>query len=256
MDIGKIAARLTFWIGSAGEIAQGEIMKRVLFIQHGDVDKPGLLAEALAESEVSLEVFHAWSNGVFPDLNEFDGLALGGGGQSVREFEKYPYLEKECHLIRSAMVRGIPVLGLCLGAQLLAQAMGANVRRAERKEIGFFPIDLNEAGYTDSIVGALPARFPATHWHGDVFEIPPGGKCLGSSALTPHQILRCGANAIGFQFHLEMTPSLFEELVWDSEDFFYDCELSPEAIIEEARDVLPCIEPAAREVFRRWAAGL
>jgi len=231
-------------------------MKRVLFIQHGDVDKPGLLAEALAECGVGLEIFHAWRDGVFPGLEEFDALALGGGGQSAWEVEKYPYLEKECEWVRTAIGRGVPVLGLCLGAQLLARARGAEVRRAERKEIGFFPVELNDAGCADAIVGALPARFPATHWHGDVFEIPRGGVCLGSSALTPNQILRCGPKAIGFQFHLEMTPSLFEELVWDSEDFFRDCGMSPEVLIDEAREVLPGLEPAAREVFRRWAAGL
>ncbi len=231
-------------------------MRKVLFIQHGDVDKPGLLGEALPEHGVGLEIFHAWRDGVFPCLEEFDGLALGGGGQSAWEVEKYPYLETECELVRTAMGQGIPVLGLCLGAQLLARATGAEVRRAERKEIGFFPIELNDAAFADVIVGALPPRFPATHWHGDVFEIPRCGVCLGSSALTPHQILRCGKNAIGFQFHLEMTPSLFEELVWDSEDFFRDCGISPEDLIAEAREVLPSIEPAAREVFRRWSAGL
>ncbi|MFM8982038.1 MAG: type 1 glutamine amidotransferase [Spartobacteria bacterium] len=231
-------------------------MKRVLFVQHGDVDKPGLLAEALAESGVGCEVFHAWRDGAFPALEEFHGLALGGGGQSAWEVEKYSYLETERHLVRSAMQRGLPVLGLCLGAQILARAMGAEVRRAERKEIGFFPVELNDAGRADAIVGALPSRFPAAHWHGDVFEIPRDGACLGSSALTPHQILRCGTNAVGFQFHLEMTPALFEELVWDSEDFFRDAGLSPENLIQEAHEVLPGLEPAAREVFRRWAAGL
>ena len=231
-------------------------MKRVLFIQHGDVDKPGLLAEALDQNGVGLEVFHAWRGGNFPDLEQFHGLALGGGGQSAWEVEKYPYLDMECMLVRGALERGIPVLGLCLGAQLIARATGAEVRRAERKEIGFFPVELNAVGSADSVVGALPARFPATHWHGDVFEIPRGGVCLGSSALTPHQILRCGGSALGFQFHLEMTPSLFEELVWDSEDFFRDCGMSPEVLIDEAREVLPGIEPAAREVFRRWISGL
>jgi GMP synthase-like glutamine amidotransferase len=117
-------------------------MKRVLFIQHGDVDKPGLLAEALDQSGVGLEVFHAWRDGDFPDLEEFQGLALGGGGQSAWEVEKYPYLDMECMLVRGALERGIPVLGLCLGAQLIARATGAEVRRAERKEIGFFPLSL------------------------------------------------------------------------------------------------------------------
>ena len=229
-------------------------MKRALFVQHGDVDKPGLLAEVLEECGIGLEVFHAWRGGEFPELGGFDGLALGGGGQSAWEVEEFPYLESECGLVREAMAAGLPVLGLCLGAQLIARALGAEVRRAAQKEIGFFPVELHPAGRTDSIVGALPPRFPATHWHGDVFEIPANAICLGASAMTPHQILRCGPRCLGFQFHLEMTAALFEELVWDSEDFFRDADLSPEALIQEAQEVLPGLEPAAREVFRRWAA--
>ncbi len=231
-------------------------MKKVLFIQHGDVDKPGLLAEALAAEGIGLEVFHAWREAVFPNLEGFQGLALGGGGQSAWEVEKYPYLDFECRMVREAMERGIPVIGLCLGAQLIARAFGAEVRRAEQKEIGFFPVELNAAGRLDPVVGALPPRFPATHWHGDIFEIPASCQNLGFSDLTPNQILRVGPNCLGFQFHLEMTPPLFEELVWDAEDFFHGCGLAPEALIQESREVLPCLEPAAREVFRRWAALL
>ena len=235
-------------------MAQSSSMKQVLFIQHGDVDKPGLLADALSAEGIGLEVFHSWRNGDFPALQGFHALALGGGSQSAWEVEKYSYLETECRIVREALELGIPVLGLCLGAQLIARALGAEVRRAARKEIGFFPVELHAAGCSDPVVGALPARFPATHWHGDVFEIPADAVCLGASALTPHQILRRGPNCFGFQFHLEMTPLLFEELVWDSEAFFRDGGLSPEALIQEAREVLPGLEPCAREVFRRWAA--
>lgn len=225
-------------------------------MQHGDVDKPGLLAEVLEKCGVGFEIFHAWQGGGFPDWQGYDGLALGGGGQSAWEVEDFPYLETECELVRRAVQRGIPVLGLCLGAQLIARALGAEVRRATRKEIGFFPLTLNASGVSHPVVGALPPVFPAAHWHGDIFDIPGGGTCLGASAMTPNQILSRGTNCLGFQFHLEMTPMLFEELVWDSEEFFRDCGLAPGPLINEAREVLPEIEPAAREVFRRWAAML
>lgn len=236
--------------------AQSGAMKRVLFVQHGDVDKPGLLAEELASCGVDLEVFHAWRDPVFPELWDFDGLALGGGGQSAWEVLEHPYLEIECGLVRSAVSSGRPVIGLCLGAQLIARALGAEVRRAAGKEIGFFPVSLRPEGLADPVVGALPAEFPAAHWHGDVFGIPSGAECLGSSQLTPNQILRHGPKCLGFQFHLEMTAPLFEELVQDSEGFFRDCGLPMDALIREAGEKLPLLEPAAREVFRRWAALL
>ncbi|MFM8764920.1 MAG: type 1 glutamine amidotransferase [Spartobacteria bacterium] len=114
-------------------------MKNVLFIQHGDVDKPGLVAEVLADLGIPLRVVHPYAGEVLPeDASQFDELILGGGGQSAYEVERFPYLESECALIRSALALQKPILGLCLGGQLIAKALGAEVRRAESKEIGFF----------------------------------------------------------------------------------------------------------------------
>ena len=232
-------------------------MPNVLFIQHGDVDKPGLLAEVLEREGIGLHVVHPYQNGKLPQqCFDFVGLALGGGGQSAYELEKYPYLRAECDLVRHALAGGKPVLGLCLGAQIMAQALGAKVYAAPQKELGFFPVTMHPDASADKVLSALPARFPATHWHGDTFEIPAGATCLGASSMTPHQILRYGKNAYGFQFHLEMTPPLFEELVLDAREDFSDARIDGAALIHEARKVLPSLEPHAREVFRRWATLL
>ena len=232
-------------------------MPNVLFIQHGDVDKPGLLAEVLESEGIGLHVLHPYQNGNLPrQLLDYDGLALGGGGQSAYELENYPYLCAECDLVRQAVLASKPILGLCLGAQLMAQALGAKVYAATQKELGFFPVTLHPDASFDQVLSALPARFPATHWHGDTFTLPAGAACLGSSAMTPHQIIRYGKKGFGFQFHLEMTPALFEELVMDAREDFSDAHIDGEALIHEARQVLPALEPHAREVFRRWAALL
>ena len=230
-------------------------MKKVIFLQHGDVDKPGLLAETLAACGVDLEVLPVYQNQGL-DLGAYDGLALGGGGQSAYELEKFPYLAAECEWIRQAVDFGKPVIGLCLGAQLIAQALGASVKKAPQKEIGFFTVHLHGAASVDPLLGALPKSFPATHWHGDVFEIPANAVCLGSSALTPHQILRYGRSCYGFQFHLEMTAPLFQELVEDAGGYFLEQGIDPDALIQESKEVLPSLEPYARDVFRRWAALL
>ena len=232
-------------------------MRRVLFLQHGDVDKPGLLEEALADSGVELDVLHASAKGcVFPSMADYHGLALGGGGQSAYQVAEFPYLESECQLIRDALDADKPVLGLCLGGQLIARALGAAVVRAPRKEIGFFPVSMTPAAAEDPIVGGLPPVFPATHWHGDSFDVPVGGRSLAYSQLTRHQLFRFGRACYGFQFHLEMTPSLFEELVWDSEDYLVDVGEEPEVLIREARRVLPSLEPYAKQVFQHWSAQL
>lgn len=231
-------------------------MPNVLFIQHGVVDKPGLLAEVLESEGIGLHVFHPYQNANLPqEWLDYDGLAIGGGGQSAYELEKYPYLRLECDLIKYAIDAGKPVLGLCLGAQLMAQALGAKVYAAPQKELGFFPVTMHPDAAADEVLSALPACFPATHWHGDTFALPAGAACMGSSSMTPHQIIRYGKNCVGFQFHLEMNPALFEELVVDAREDFSD-QVVAEALIHEARQVLPPLESHAREVFRRWAAFL
>lgn len=232
-------------------------MKRVLFVQHGEVDKPGLFGEVLEESAVCLKVAHHYGEGLLEfGIDDFDGLAIGGGGQSACDPVRYPTLENECLLVREALAAGKPVLGLCLGGQLIARALGAEVRRAEKKEIGFYPVTLADAAKSDPLASVFPERFGAAHWHGDEFELPPGAVRLASSGMTSNQMFRWGKNVYGFQFHPEMTPALFEELVRDEEEWFRGEGLDAEALIEEAGKVLPDLKPAAREFFRRWVGLL
>ena len=232
-------------------------MKKVLFIQHGDVDKPGLLAEVLADVGIELLSVHPYTGDKLPiDATSFDGLVLGGGGQSAYEAGLYPYLDSECGLIQSALASQKSVLGLCLGAQLIARALGAEVSRAKCKEIGFFPVTLSADASADPLARELPEIFGAAHWHGDVFEIPGDGVRLASTVLTPNQMFRYGANCYGFQFHLEMTPALFEELVWDSRDYLVDSGVEPRTLIREACEVLPLLEQSARAVFKKWTEFL
>ena len=246
------ARKILFPRGAAPVLHGG--VKRVLFIQHGEVDKPGLLADSLAEAGVAIEVLHAYAGEPVPEsLEGFDGLALGGGAQSAWQDDEFPYLAAECRLVRAAAGEGKPVLGLCLGGQLMARACSAVVRRAERRELGFFPVTLAPGAAGDPLMRHFPAEFAATHWHGDVFEIPAGGERLASSAMTPNQAFRMGRGFYGFQFHPEMTAGLFRELVGDDREFFKSEGIDADGLVCEAEVALPDLEKSVRAAFRAWA---
>ena len=231
--------------------------KNILFIQHGETDRPGLLFEAVNTCRVGLEIVRPYVGESLPDsLQEFHGLAVGGGAQGAYEVGTYPYLARECELIREAAHAEKPVLGLCLGAQLMASALGAPVRPGSRREIGFFPVTLDPIARYDPLWCDLPTDFVTTHWHGDVFDLPAACMRLGSSALTPNQLFRYGRGLYGLQFHLEMTPELFEEMVDDARDDLVSAVENPDRLREEAWRVLPPLRETAETVFSRWAAML
>lgn len=231
--------------------------KKVLFIQHGETDRPGLLSETLAGCRVDLTIAKPYLGDCLPDsLDGYDGLAVGGGAQGAYEVEKYPYLLRECQLIREAAHLEKPVLGLCLGAQLMASALGAPVRPGPQREIGFLPVTLDPIARYDPLWCDLPTDFVTTHWHGDVFDLPAASMRLGSSALTPNQLFRYGCGLYGLQFHLEMTPELFEEMVEDSRDDLTAAGADPNRLREQAWSTLPPLRETAETVFSRWAAML
>jgi GMP synthase (glutamine-hydrolysing) len=229
-------------------------MKAVLFLQHGDTDRPGLLADVLESRGVRVDVRR-------PDLGDpvpeqavgFDGLAIGGGAQSVCETASFPYLADEARLVRAAEQAGMPIIGLCLGAQVMASALGGTVRRAPQREIGFFDVTLDPLADSDPLWHDLPRVFPTTHWHGDTFDLPPGAVKLASSARTDNQLFRFGTRLYGLQFHLEMTPEIFRAMAEDSRDYLTDAGVDVGRAIEESGRVLPGMRSVAETVFARWA---
>jgi GMP synthase (glutamine-hydrolysing) len=167
--------------------------KRVPFIQHSDVDRPGLLGETLDDIGLPLDVIRPDLGQSVPEsLDAFAGLVLGGGPQGAYEQERYPYLSRECALVRHAASSGKPVLGLCLGAQIMALALGARVRPS-RPEVGFFEVTHPISLY-DPLWRGMPSNYRNTLAWGH-FENPPGGMC--SSALTPNQLFAMGMHSMG-----------------------------------------------------------
>jgi GMP synthase (glutamine-hydrolysing) len=232
-------------------------MKRVLFVQNGDTDAPGLFAEALNDRGVGLDVVHAWSGEIVPDgVERWSGVVIGGGAMSAYEGEEFPFLLKEEEFIREAQGAGLPVLGLCLGAQLMAKAFGGKVFANREKEIGFFNVRFTPEAAGDPLWEGHTETFQPVHWHGDTFTLPPGAVHLAESALTPNQMFRFGERSYGFQFHLEIDEKVLTAMIGDDGGGLPRYGVDPDAFLREGRAAFPKVRPLADAIFGRWTEFL
>jgi GMP synthase-like glutamine amidotransferase len=188
---------------------------RVIVFRHVPFEGLGLIQPALEERGIEVEFPDLFRDGTaHPDTASAAGLIVMGGPMSAND--DLPYLRFEMEAIRQAVSRGQPVLGICLGAQLTAKALGARVYRNPVKEIGWFPIELTEAGCHDPLLSALDSPETVLQWHGETFDLPAGAVWLAHSRDCRHQAFRIGANVYGFQFHLEVTPEMVAD--WCTQD--------------------------------------
>jgi GMP synthase-like glutamine amidotransferase len=154
-----------------------------------------------------------WKNSTFPLPDEFDGLFVLGGPMNVYEDAIYPWLVPEREFIKQAITDGKPIVGVCLGAQLLAVVLGGSVTTMFEKEIGWFPVELTHAGREASLLRGFPDGFMAFHWHGDCFSIPPGATHIARSDGCNEQAFIYGNHVIGLQFHLESSRESVTALI-------------------------------------------
>lgn len=178
--------------------------RTVRVLRHIAPEGPGRIASALSQAGLDVSITRIDLGEAVPrDLDDTAGLVVMGGPMGVYEADRFPHLAEEQKLIERALASEIPVLGVCLGSQLLAATLGARVYPGPRKEIGWFPVAKEPAAGDDALFADLPDRFTALHWHGDVFDLPDGAVALARSELTRHQAFRFGRNAYGLLFHLE-----------------------------------------------------
>ncbi|NMB86404.1 MAG: GMP synthase (glutamine-hydrolyzing) subunit A [Methanosaeta sp. PtaB.Bin018] len=194
---------------------------RIHYLQHVPFeDLANILAWATARGhELSRTLL--FQGEPLPEMTEFDWLIVMGGPMNIYEHEKYPWLIQEKDFIRKAIANDKIVLGICLGAQLMADVLGGKVRKNEQREIGWFPVKLTEAGRASRIFGVLPERFMALHWHSDTFEIPPGAARTAESQACRNQAFEIG-KAIGLQFHLESSMDSIDHLIINCADELTD----------------------------------
>lgn len=188
-------------------------MNDIMIFKHVPFEGPGTLIEPLKVRGLRYREVNLYEKGAPNDLEGCGGLIIMGGPMNVYEEAEYPFLRDEDLLIKDALAKKIPMIGVCLGAQLMAKAAGAKVFKGMKKEIGWYPLHLTEDAGTDRAFKNLHKEIEVFQWHGDTFEIPNGAAHLASSDLFQNQAFRINENAYAFQFHIEVTEGIIREWV-------------------------------------------
>lgn len=183
-------------------------------IQNDPEVPPGNLVENLT---VPYQLHHPYRDGSLPEIGTISALIVLGGAMGANDEQKHPFLTDLKQLIRTVVAARIPYLGICLGGQLLAAALGAQVVSGRWEELGTLPVQLTEAGRHDPLFRAVAGQFSTFQWHHDSFDLPHGAVLLASSPVCPHQAFRFGTTAWGLQFHPEVTEQIIRDwCAWDS----------------------------------------
>ena len=195
----------------------------VLILENIASEGPGTLEDFLQERGMYYKVVNCATEDI-PGSKDFDSLVMLGGPMSVNEEDVYPYIIREMALVREFVAEGKKIFGICLGAQIMAKALGAKVYPGPEKEIGWYDIELTDGGTRDPLMkelavnvrsrskaGDFGTRVKVFHWHGETFDMPEGAVWLAKSALYPHQAFRYGEGAYAFQFHIEVRKEMIYE---------------------------------------------
>src|SRR5579875_155367 len=232
-------------------------MTDVLVLQHIEIETIGIIAQALQAVGLSPRVVHAYAEEPVPhDLRSAAGLIIMGGPMGVYDSERYPFLDAEQRLIAKALEANKPILGICLGSQLLAATLGAEVRKGAQKEIGWHRLFLTPESATDPLWQGIPPAFMAFHWHGDIFDLPQGAVPLASSAFTPHQAFRYGDKAYGFLFHMEVNEMMIQNMVRTFAEEVREVGSDKNQILAETAQYLSPRHAIGHQVFSRFVALL
>ncbi len=186
---------------------------RLHYLQHVPFEGPGWVRTWAEDAGAAITATRLYRDEPLPAMDTFDLLVVMGGPMSTHETERHPWLAGEKAFIRRAIDGHKAVLGVCLGAQLVAEALGARVYPNGQREIGWFEIQRAAAVEGHPIGACLPPRLKVLHWHGDTFDLPAGALALAHSEACRHQGFAFGRRVVGLQFHLETTPETLDALI-------------------------------------------
>ncbi|AJE04006.1 type 1 glutamine amidotransferase [Geobacter pickeringii] len=226
----------------------------IAVIQNDPEVPAGTYAEQLEGEKIPFRLVKMYAGDVVPAVGDLRAAVVLGGAMGVHDTARHPFLLDVTRFVGGAVERGLPFLGICLGGQLLADALGAAVTSGAHGEKGTLPVVLTPAGEADPLFAGISREFLTFQWHDDTFAVPPGGTLLASSPACPHQAFRVGNAAYGLQFHPEVTPAIVDTWArWDhgtaplAERFLADFEAGA-----------PSYRPASQRLFANFLriAGL
>jgi GMP synthase-like glutamine amidotransferase len=185
----------------------------IYYLQHVAFEGLGSIEKWAHNHRLGVSAIRLYENGTFPDPKRLEALVVLGGPMGINDEEKFPWLVPEMHFIEKVIKNGVPVLGICLGAQLLAHVLGAKVYPNNEKEIGWFSVTKTVSSNDHKIATILPDKMEVFHWHGDTFDLPEDAIQLYRSEACEHQAFIYDNNVTALQFHLETTPASIDALI-------------------------------------------
>jgi GMP synthase-like glutamine amidotransferase len=200
----------------------------ICILQHVDFEKPAFIEEWAIENEFNCSIIHIYAGQMLPTLGSFDILVIMGGPMGVYESNLYPWLTSELEFIKESIDKNKVVLGICLGAQIIAAALGAKVYKGPYKEIGWFPVIFEKNKYFD-----FPEKLTVFHWHGDTFDLPVNAQRIASSDAIINQAFIYNNKVLALQFHIEVMQESVNTMIQNCAS-----DLSPGIYVQSAEELL------------------
>lgn len=230
-------------------------MSFVYVLQHAYAETLGTIEPALVAAGLKPRYIQSFAGQSVPlAMEDAAGLVVLGGPMGVADTARFRFLKNEMYLIEDALAARKPVLSICLGSQLLATVLGAEVRRGAAREIGWFPITLSDAALADPLWAGCERIFTAFSWHGDIFDLPAGAAHLASSAQTRCQGFRVGRNAYGLLFHMEVTAPIIAKMAESFRQELDEEKIDRAALVSGAERHLAALNAQGERFFRAWVA--
>jgi GMP synthase (glutamine-hydrolysing) len=222
-------------------------MRPVVCVRNQPSAPLGIIEDVIRRADIPWRYVDMWSSDKMPNVSEVSGLIVLGGEMNADDLDGYPFLRRVRDLTREAIDKEVPVLGVCLGAQILTRALGAEVRPAPRREIGFLPVKATAAGMDDPVLAPFAPEMKVFQFHEDTCELPQGAELLMEGEDVRIQAFRFGKTAYGVQFHFEVTPEIIAAWCDEVPDLEDSWGRSKQAVLTEAETHLSAQQAAGHE---------